>query len=228
MKGSLSEFTLAELLQLFALAEKSGTVSVDACGRRSRLFLEAGRVSGWGEPTFDVQAAAAACELLPPANLSALASLAQSRGEPGLDFIIRNLLEPHRWEWFTQRLLEQDIFPLLSLEEGQFDVDVENVTPPPIALSLSVQQVILDGSRWEADIGEFSQAGYALDSIWRRAPATPERAAIELAPAGWLTWAALRIPASIGALAGRVAMPDIATAEAVRRLHLEGLIEPDP
>lgn len=227
MKGRLSEFTPAELLQLFALSEKTGTVTVDAEEHRSQLFLAAGRVSGWGYPSFDLLSAVLRCELLPESTYAALSAIRPAYGDPGLHFIVRNLLEPHRWDWFVRRLLEQDIYPVLAAERGAFEVNVEHVDTPPVALNLSVQELILDGSRWEADMSELSTEGYPLPGAWRRSAGRVEQAAIELSSATWLIWAALSRPDSIAALAERVGMPDLEAVNAIKLLRQAGLIEPD-
>jgi hypothetical protein len=225
MRGELNEFTLAELLQLFALAEKSGIIEVTTGDRTSRLFMGAGRVSGWGQPSFDLLSAVLRCELLGEVAATAREALDSTQREPGLDFIIRNLLEPHRWEWFTGRLLEQDIFPLLTLEHGAFEVSLNHLEPPPVALNLSVQGLILDGSRWEADMQELAGEGFTLTSSWRRSVRDPEHPNVELSSATWLIWAALSRPDDIRTLAERVGMPDLDAVRAVRALQRANLVE---
>jgi hypothetical protein len=142
-----------------------------------------------------------------------------------LDFIIRNLLEPHRWDWFTRRLLEQDIYPVLTLEHGAFEVSAALSDPPPVGLSLSVQELILDGSRWEADMQELADDGFSIAGTWRRAARDPNLPGVELNSATWLIWAALGRPERIGAIADRVAMPDLDAVRAIKALHQSGLVE---
>ena len=225
VKGDFSEFTLAEVLQLFALAEKSGVVSVSAGERSACVYLKAGRVSGLGHAGFDVRHVLLACELLPVGSVQALEMVQSTVEEPGLGFIVRNLVEPHRWESFTQRLVEQDIFPLLTTDAGEFEVTIESGATPPVALSMSVQQLILDGSRWEAEVGELAQDGYRLNGAWRRCQVQPELGPVELGQGEWLTWAALHVPGTIREIGRRLCMPDLQAADAVKRLETLQLIE---
>jgi hypothetical protein len=225
VKGDFEEFTLAEVLQLFAMAEKSGVIDVYTDERHSRLFLDAGQVTGWGLDHFNVHAAVLKCELLPVGGAHALETVVPTHGDPGIGFIVRNLVEPHRWEWFTQRLLENDIYPILTAETGEFDVTVKPGATSPVALNLSVQQLILDGSRWEADVGELAQDGYRLNSTWQRRHVERALERVDLSQSAWLTWAALNIPSTIRDLGRRLCVPDIEAARAVKLLHLQRLIE---
>jgi len=225
VQGSLSEFSLGELLQLFALSEKTGTVSVMHDGAESRLFLEAGRIAGWGLDDFDAHGAILACRFLPPATESAIRSISPEPGTPGLAFGVRNLVEPQRWSSFVQRLLEQDVYRILDLDTGDFEIVVDRIPPVPLSLDLSVQQLILDGSRWEADSRELAQEGYGPDSTWIRAPREELDGEAKISPRDWLLLSALAESRSIGVVGAEICLPDLETAEAVKSLHQRGLLK---
>jgi hypothetical protein len=106
MQGTLSEFTLAELLQLFALAERTGTITVQRAGWSTAVFLESGKVVGIGNESFNVYREIMACELLPARSGVGLDSVKPSPSSPGLSFIVKNVIEPERWDLFVQRCLE--------------------------------------------------------------------------------------------------------------------------
>lgn len=226
MRGSLEEFSLSELLQLFALSEKTGTVVVSHADTESRLFLEAGRIAGWGLDDFDVHGAMLACRFLPPATEAAIRSIQPEHGTPGLAFVVRNLVEPQRWSSFVQRLLEQDVYRILELDEGTFDITVDRIPPVPLGLDMSVQQLILDGSRWEADSAELAQEGYGVDSAWRRESQEALRGASEISSRDWLVLSALAECRTIGQTGADICLPDLDTAEIVRSLHQRKLIHP--
>ena len=225
MRGSLSEFNLGELLQLFALSEKSGTISITHAGGESRLLLEAGRVVGWGLEDFDVHAAFMACHFLPPATLSALKSIEPEPGTPGLGFVVRNLVDPQRWAGFVQRMLEQEVYDLLDVEDGTFDITVDRIPPVPLSLDLSVQQLILDGSRWQADSAELALEGFGVDTRWMRCPDMNEIEKPELSQLDWLIISALAEPRTLGEVAAMICHPDLDTAEAMKGLHLRGFVQ---
>ncbi len=222
MQGNLSEFTLAELLQLFALAERTGTIAIQGPLSSARMFLESGKVVGIGDESFDVHREIMACELLPARSGAALDAVVPTPSTPGLSFIVRNLVEPERWDLFVQRCLEQSIYPLLTLERGSFDVKIERIPPCPLRLSVPVQQLVLDGSRWEAEMAEHRLDGFGMETIWSRGESPGQ--SFEMSAVEWLTWSLLNQPSNLSDVARRVCVPDLATADAVRRLHANGIL----
>ncbi len=131
MNGSLSEFTLAQILQFFAIAERTGMVIVRTAAKESRLLVEGDRIAGWGFDDLDVQAQLLACDLLPESIAEELSSVVRREDTPGLSFVVRNLVEPGRWDAFSQRVLEQDIYPLMNADEGAFEVTIGRCPPAP-------------------------------------------------------------------------------------------------
>lgn len=224
MQGSLSEFTLAQLLQFFALAERSGTVVVHSGGRESRLLVEGDKVVGWGMDGYDAREPLLACDLMTPTALRAIASLQPRPDTPGLSFVVRNLLEPRRWDAFTQRQLEQDIYPLLSSEEGDFEIQVLRNPPAPLRLSIPINSMILDGSRWESEMEAAVQDGYHLSGRWQRRCDVAATGEVRLSEMEWLVWAILAEPSSIGEAARRLCLPDLTAINAVRRLRSNGVV----
>lgn len=224
MQGQLSEFTLAELLQLFALAERTGTVLVTSPSRSCRVLLESGRVVGIGLEGYDVHNDLRACELLPTRSGASLDSVVPAPSTPGLSFIIRNLIEPERWELFSRRCLEQQVFPMLTQGNGSFQISVERVPFCPLTVNIPVQQLVLDGSRWEAEMNEHRHDGFGLTSVWARSGNELEGGS--LSTVEWLVWAILGEPQSISAISSRVCIPDLEATSAVRRLAEHRLLMP--
>ena len=225
VQGNLSEFNLGELLQLFAISEKSGTIEVYHDAGESRLFLEAGRVVGWGLEDFDVHGSIVACRFLTPSSRSAIQSIVPEPGAPGLAFVIRNLIEPRRWSGFVQRLIEQDIYTILDEDSGEFRAVVDRIPPVPLSLDMTVQQLILDGSRWEADSSVLAREGYSVTSRWVRSKTGEIMDSVHLSPQDWLVLSILAEPHSIGDAAAGVCLPDLETAETVKSLHLRELVK---
>jgi len=225
MHGSLSEFTLAQLLQFFALAERSGTVTVNALERQSRLFVEGDRIVGWGLDAFDVRASLASCVLLPEAARADIEDVRPRDDTPGLSFVVRNLLEPDRWDAYAQRQLEQDIYPLLSVDDGAFDIEVHRCPPAPLRLSIPINSLILDGSRWESEMEAAKLDGYDVSVSWSRRGLGLGDRTLNLTGSEWLVWAMLATPATIEEVAHQVCIPDLAAIGNVRRLEALRLIE---
>lgn len=223
MNGSLSEFTVAQLLQFFAIAERSGTIVIRTAEKESRLLVEGDRVSGWGFDTADVGAMLLRCNLLPAHLVDSLTAVVRREDTPGLSVIVRNLVEPGRWDAFTRRILEQDIYPLMNAEDGEFVVTIGRCPPAPLRLSLQVNSLILDTSRWESEMEAAAVEGLGVESLWKRSsPSAPQSS---LAGHEWLVWAALRHPQTLGEVARQLCIPDLVTVTAVRGLVRLRLIE---
>lgn len=225
MQGSLSEFTLAQLLQFFALAERSGTVLVHSGGRESRLLVEGDRIIGWGMDDYDVREPLLACEMLSAPVYQAIAGVQPRQDTPGLSFVVRNLIEPERWDAFAQRQLEQDIYPLLSIEEGEFEIQVLRNPPAPLRLSIPINSMILDGSRWESEMEAAAQEGYQLDGRWQRIQNAVPETPVRLSGLEWMVWAIVTEPLTIADIARRLCAPDLETIGAIKRLRSLNLIE---
>ena len=113
---------------------------------------------------------------------------------------------------------------MLTAEHGEFEVLIGVESAPPVRLHLSVKQLILDGSRWEADLGELAQDGYSLNSSWQCADAFRPGVQVHMDPEGWLVWSVLHEPQQVVDVARRLCLPDLETTNAVKRLHRDRLL----
>lgn len=223
MQGELSEFTMAELLQLFALAERTGTLQVETPRSSSRVLLESGRIVGIGMPDFNVHDAIVSLELLPARSGASLQSVTPTPMTPGLSFIVKNLVEPERWDLFVRRCLEQQVYPFLTREQGTFEAVIERTPFCPLVVSMSVQQLVLDGSRWAAEIAEHRQDGFNLESRFERSELVPSGSAVTALE--WLVWSILDGPQKVARIAERVGIPDLDTLTTVRKLQAGGWVQ---
>jgi hypothetical protein len=206
--GRLSEFTLGQLLQLLALAERSGTITVTANGRTSRVAVESDRVIGWGLDQHDPRELVVACDLLSPRTRKSIDRITPRSDTPGLSFIVRNLVEPRRWDAIANRQLEQEVYPFLGAEDGTFEVEV-----------------MPDSSRWESEMEAARLDGYRLGSMWRRGQTLPTEE-LRISSVEWMVWARMTEPLSLADIAARLAISDLATIGAIRRLRVYGMVEP--
>lgn len=223
MQGELREFTMAELLQLFALAEQTGTLLVTTADGSSSVQLESGRVIGIGTPELDVHKLLQACELMPTRAGATISEIVPTRQAPGLSFVVRNVIEPERWELFARRCIEQLVYPFLSQDEGTFEATIGRHANCPLTVSLSVQQLVLDGSRWQSEMEEHLDEGYRPSTRIMRLDDSPGDG--RFSTLEWLIWAALDRPQSIGRLARRLGIPDLDAIDAARRLLTRGTLQ---
>jgi hypothetical protein len=223
VQGQLAEFSLAHLLQFFALAERSGVITIRRGEQESRLFVESERVTGWGLPSWDVRDALLACERLTEATVEGIRQVRPRDDTPGLSFILRNLVEPQRWTLFVQRWLEQDIYPLLNAEDGDFEVVVQRCPPAPLRLNVPVSSLILDGSRWESELEAATAEGFGKATVWQRTPTTVS-GSVHLTGLEWLVWSIADREQTIDDVATRLGTPVLATVSAIRRLATLGYV----
>lgn len=223
MYGQLNECTVAHLLQFFAIGEKSGVIDVQSDRRRVRLFVDYDRVIGIGLDDLDLRSTVLHAVGLPHATRQRVMDITPRRDTPGLSLILRNLMEPVRWDLFMRRHLEQHVYPLLSTTVGHWEVAVGRCPPAPLTLSISVNSLILDGSRWESEIDALNIEHLNPTVAVERTGAAPTEQ-VSLRHEEWLLWSWCSTPRHIGEVARDMACPDLAMLTAARRLLQLGLL----
>lgn len=226
MHGHLNEFTVAHLLQFFSIGEKSGVVDVVSNERRVRLYVDYDRLIGIGLDGLDLHQTVLDAIGLPHATRQRVLDVTPRRDTPGLALILRNLLEPTRWDLFVRRQLEQHVYPLMSTTAGHWEVNVTRCPPAPLTLSVTVNSLILDGSRWESEMDALSIDQLTADVTLVRAAVAPTRQ-LTLRHEEWLLWSWCSTPKRIGDLARDLACPELTMLTAARQLLHVGLLVQD-
>lgn len=224
MRGLLNEFTVAHLLQFFSLGEKSGVVEIETPSHRARLLVDYDRVIGIGFDDLDLRELLLGATGLPLSTRQRVAEISPRRDTPGLSLILRNLLEPVRWDLFVRRQLEQQVYPLLSTTDGAWEIAVTRCPPAPLVVSASVNSLILDGSRWESEMDALRLDRLSPETFLERTDIQPTHE-IVLPYDEWLTWTACATPRRAGDIAADLACPDLTILTAVRRLIEAGMLQ---
>jgi hypothetical protein len=225
MRGSLDEFTLAEVLQLFSITEKSGVLYVEARGQRSNFYIEGGRLVGWGGEDGAVINELVCHEALLAPAIPPHRSTPNPEPASGASLIARNSVEPFRWNLVVRRILERHVYPCLDATDGELELRIQPPPAAPIHLSVGIQELILDGSRAEADRVLMAKQGYSANSRWQRVTLGDAGSSPSLDRLDWLVWVALREPCSIAEAAARIQAPELDVGHAVHRLHRLGLLD---
>ena len=224
MQGQLNEFTVAHLLQFFSIGEKSGVVDVVSNDRHVRLYVDYDRLIGIGIDKLDLHQTVLDAVGLPRATRQRVLDITPRADTPGLALILRNLLEPTRWDLFVRRQLEQHVYPLMSTTSGHWEIAVTRCPPAPLTLSVTINSLILDGSRWESEIDALSIDNLNAEVTLERATFAPTEQ-LTLRHEEWLLWSWCSKPTSIGNLARDLACPDLTILTAARRLLQIGLLQ---
>jgi hypothetical protein len=170
VRGTLEEFSLGDILQLYQISGRTGFVRV---WRDESLVyvihVDRGRVSGAGADHWNLIEEIQLIEWLGDDVKSQLRSIDRDGGGSGLSLIVRALLSAHAWDFFCERQLEQLVYPALIWGKGEFDAIVTSV--PRVAqlrINQSPQQLVLSAARWEEELRSAEQAGFSRDSRWAR------------------------------------------------------------
>ncbi|MDI3341330.1 MAG: DUF4388 domain-containing protein [Sphaerobacter sp.] len=220
MRGRLDEFGVVDLLQLFQLSGKTGTLEVRDGRHAATLYFDRGRLSGVGADHWSLVAELRRIEWLAPEVRQQVDLLEQDGSHVGLSLLARALLTPAVWDQFVERQVEALIYPLLELTQGEFVAAVEGIPRvAPLRLDLAPQQLILSAARWQEEVRRAAYEGMGPASVWRRTAAADGRT-------DELLLTLLRHPRSIADLAAAAGASVLQTVRQVARLSREALVEP--
>jgi tetratricopeptide (TPR) repeat protein len=192
IRGNLSEASLADVVQLLALGQKTGCLSVAREGSFGMLHFAAGRVvhaelvnrrDGLGDRLVRLGALAAddlarLCAACAPTNDRALANAVLARAQVPRELLVR--------EYRTQ--VEEAVYHLFSWTDGAFtfEPDVADESDPPL-VSVSADSLLLEGARRVDEWTQIAKKVPSLDLIFeadgprlaqREVPLSPAQARI--------------------------------------------------
>lgn len=225
MRGTIDEFSLGDILQLYQISGRTGTVSVwrgDAPAHT--VYVDRGRISGAGAEDWSLVEQIRRIEWLTDDVRQQLDFIERDGDLTGLSLIARALLPSHAWEYFSERQLEQLVFPILTWTSGEFEAEVDRIPRvAPLRIDQSPQQLVLSAARWEEEIRDAERDGYTLGSSWVRtasAPETPTADASEPCNVATL----MDRPRTIAELGTAAGVSTLRVIDQVRRLHESGMV----
>jgi hypothetical protein len=168
LRGTLEEFSLGDILQLYQISGRTGTVRAWRADSLTHLvYVDRGRVSGAGADQWNLIEELRRIEWLTDDVRSQLSFMDDEGGATGLSLIARALLSSHAWDCFCERQLEHLVYPALIWGSGEFEAVVSEVPKvAPLRVNQSPQQLVLSAARWEEELRSAEQAGYSSDSRW--------------------------------------------------------------
>lgn len=169
VRGDLAEFSVSDLLQLYQIAAKTGSLAIASDRGRTTLYFDRGQVIGVGADGWSLLTELSRIVLLPPEVRQQIEVLPRDGEVAGLNPIARALVMPQVWEQFVDLQLERLIFPLVGLTEGEFIAEVR-ATPALGALRVdqAPQQLILRAARWDEELRRAEEQGFGRGSRWQR------------------------------------------------------------
>ncbi|HUZ02270.1 MAG TPA: DUF4388 domain-containing protein [Thermomicrobiaceae bacterium] len=222
MRGNLREFSVADLMQLYQIAVKSGTITVHGESGSHLIYFDRGHVSGVGAEDWSLVGELRSIEWLSPDVRRQVDLMDANDSYVGLSLIARALLTPLAWDRFVERQIEELIYPMLLWREGAFIAEVDVIPKvAPLRFNQSPQQLILNGARWEEEVYRAGRDGFGRNTVWRRSSEvmvdTEEDA---------LFLDLLDRPRSIADLAAAAGVGVLMATACVQRLEGNGLVAP--
>jgi hypothetical protein len=168
--GTLDEFSLGDILQLYQISGRTGMVRVRQNGSPAHVvYVDRGRVSGAGADDWNLIDEIRRIEWLTNDVKSQLDFMENDGGVTGLSLIARALLSSHAWDYFTELQLEQLVYPAITWTYGAFEAEVDDIPRvAPLRINQSPQELVLNAARWEEEVRTAEANGFPLDSTWVR------------------------------------------------------------
>jgi hypothetical protein len=225
LRGSLHEFNIGDILQLYQISGRTGSVRVwQSDSPVYTIYIDRGRISGAGADNWNLINEIRRIEWLSQEVKQQLDLIEREGGGAGLSLIVRALLSPQAWEYFSERQLEQLVFPVLNWQEGEFEAQVDVIPRvAPLRVNQSPQQLVLSAARWEEEVRGAETEGFSLEIIWERTGNSPDAVpnGSEIPPQ---VITLLDLPRSIDDLSAAAGISVLRVIDQIRQLKQSGLV----
>ena len=189
LKGTLDDFTLPDIFRLLSQSKKTGRLDVERSAGRGNVFFKDGNVY-FAESTLSRelvgQKLLKAKVLTDGQLMKALDEQAESGGRVGE--VLRNagLVTDVQLETALRGQIEDAVFDLLRWDAGEFDWAPDADVAAEVSLSVSVENLIMEGSRRLDEMAIITRKIPSEHAVVEMAPAPPEGAAeINIRPEEW-------------------------------------------
>jgi len=173
LKGGLREFSLPDLFQLIHFGKKNGTLVITngdskgyVCFRNGNIFFA---THNWRRPPLGERLVQAG--MVTDEQVHEALDLQRASGkEQRLGNILCELghLSRESLEVFVEEQIRDAVFNLLRWTEGEFDFDPDEIFPEEdIGLSMSTEDLILEGSRRMDEWYQLEKKVPSLDSVFK-------------------------------------------------------------
>lgn len=234
LRGNLKDFSLPDVFQLVTFSKKTGVLRIKrADGAIGSVWFRDGEVffaqSNWhGEPLGERLVHA---NRITPSALAKVLSVRKAEGEGGRrlgqilvddGYITDKVLES-----FVQEQIQDTIFDLMRWDEGEFDFELlPEVVDEDIGLSVSIENVIMEGSRRLEEWARIKKKIPSMDIVFKMATAPGEGTfEISLKPIEWNLLLLVDGTRSVADLARTTNRTDFEVARIMYGLFSAGLLE---
>src|SRR5688500_2601543 len=180
LKGTLDDFTLPDIFRLLSQSRKSGRLDVQRSAGQGNVYFQDGDVY-FAESTLSKeligQKLVRAKVLTDGQLMKALDDQAESGGRIGEILRTADLVTEDQLETAVRSQIEDAVFDLLRWDAGEFDWAPGESVDAEVSLSVSVENLIMEGSRRLDEMAIITRKIPSEHAVVEMAPAPPEGAA---------------------------------------------------
>lgn len=234
LRGNLRDFSLPDVFQLVTFSKKTGILRIKrADGTDGSVWFRDGEVffaqSNWhGEPLGERLVHA---NRITPSALSKALDMRAKEAEGGRRLgeilVEEGYITDKVLEAFVQEQIQDTIFDLMRWDEGEFDFELlPDVVDEDIGLSVSIENVIMEGSRRLEEWTRIKKKIPSMDIVFKMATAPGEGTfEISLKPIEWNLLLLVDGTRSVAELATETNRTDFEVARIMYGLFSAGLLE---
>ena len=228
LKGTLDDFTLPDIFRLLSQSKKTGRLDVERSAGRGNVFFKDGNVY-FAESTLSRelvgQKLLKAKVLTDGQLMKALDEQAEGGGRLGEVLLNAGLVDGHQLELALRGQIEDAVFDLLRWDAGEFDWAPGADVDAEVSLSVSVENLIMEGSRRLDELAIITRKIPSEHALVEMAPAPPEGAAeINIRPDEWRVLVLVNGQRTVLDIAEAVGSDVFATMRTLYGLAAAGLV----
>ncbi len=234
LRGNLNDFSLPDVFQLVTFSRKTGVLRIRReDGAEGSVWFRDGDVffaqSNWHTALLGERLVRA--QRITPQALDRALEIRASEGPDGqrLGAILtrEGYISEAVLEAFVQEQIQETIFDLMRWDDGEFDFEtMPEVAEEDIGLSVSIENVIMEGSRRLEEWGRIKKKIPSMDIVFKMATAPGEGTfEISLKPIEWNLLLLVDGTRSVADLAGETNRTDFDVARIIYGLFSAGLLE---
>ena len=228
LKGTLDDFTLPDIFRLLSQSRKTGRLDVERSAGNGNVFFKEGNVY-FAESTLSRelvgQKLVKAKVLTDGQLMKALDEQAEAGGRVGEVLLRSGLVTAEQLETALRGQIEDAVFDLLRWDAGEFDWAPGESVEAEVSLSVSVENLIMEGSRRLDELAIITRQIPSENSLVEMAPAPPEGAAeINIRPDEWRVLVLVNGQRTVLDIAEAVGSDVFATMRTLYGLAAAGLV----
>ena len=234
LRGNLNDFSLPDVFQLVTFSRKTGVLRIKrADGAEGSVWFREGEVffaqSNWHTAMLGERLVNA--HSITPHALEKALEIRDGEGPDGRRLgailVAEGFITQAVLEGFVQQQIQDTIFDLMRWEEGEFDFKaMPKLVDEDIGLSVSIENVIMEGSRRLEEWGRIKKKIPSMDVVFKMATAPGEGTfEISLKPIEWNLLLLVDGTRTVAEMARETNRTDFDVARVIYGLFSAGLLE---